>query len=89
VPVGERWDGRWIARGSGAPGATVRALGPDGLTQAPDWRATGRPRPALLSSPAVWEDKTLVAAPAAGLAGTWSVRLAAEDEAFFASILSH
>jgi tRNA(Ile)-lysidine synthase len=59
------WDGRWRIAGPAPAGAEVRALGP-GLALCPDWRATGLPRGALLSSPALWLGDTLIAAPHAG-----------------------
>ena len=54
------WDGRWRTRD---PDVLLRALGPDGLTQVPQWRGSGRPRDSLLASPSAWKGSTLVAAP--------------------------
>jgi tRNA(Ile)-lysidine synthase len=61
------WDGRWRILGDLPDGAEVGALGTAGLTQAPDWRATGLPRSALLVSPALWLGDRLLAAPLAGV----------------------
>lgn len=61
------WDGRWRILGDLPDGAEVGALGPAGLSQAPDWRATGLPRSALLVSPALWLGDRLLAAPLAGV----------------------
>lgn len=64
---GEAWDGRWQITGLWPPDAEMRALGPEGLAQCPDWRATGLPRAALLASPGLWLGARLLAAPQAGL----------------------
>ncbi len=61
---GEVWDGRWCL--SGPASHEVRALG-EGMALCPDWRATGVPRGALMSSPALWLGPSLIAAPHAGL----------------------
>lgn len=68
---------------------TVRALGRRGIMECPDWRETGRPYASLLSSPAVWSGKDLVAAPFAGEPAGWSVSPARDDEEFFASLIAH
>lgn len=67
VPLARgRWDGRWEWRGAGAdPGLTIGALGAEGLARCGDWRARGLKREALLSTPALWRGRTLVAAPIA------------------------
>jgi tRNA(Ile)-lysidine synthase len=66
VPLARRvWDRRWelvAAAASGDPGLTIGALGPSGLAMIPDWRESGRPREALLTTPAIWRGRTLVAA---------------------------
>lgn len=66
VAVGEIWDGRW--RMTGGNGES-RALGPKGLRQCENWRATGLPREVLEVTPALWQGEALVSAPLAGLAG--------------------
>jgi len=67
VPIAQTWDGRWRAKRQDEAGLTVCALGEAGLAACPDWRATGRPRAALLAAPALWRKGVLVACPAAGL----------------------
>lgn len=64
------WDGRWQMLGDLPDGAEIGPLGAAGLTQSPDWRATGLPRLALLVSPALWLGDTLIAAPLAGIGAT-------------------
>jgi tRNA(Ile)-lysidine synthase len=66
------WDGRWRLNGPAEAGQEVRALGEAGLSGCPGWRATGRPRLALLASPAVWHGTRLIAAPLAGRAAGWA-----------------
>ncbi|MFC3614196.1 tRNA lysidine(34) synthetase TilS [Lutimaribacter marinistellae] len=89
APVSEVWDGRWALTGPSTPGAVIRALGPEGLIECLDWRQTGRPRQALLSSPSVWKGERLLAAPSAGNACGWCARRIGGDEEFYASLLSH
>lgn len=72
VQVGALWDGRWRIEG---PAGEVRALGAEGLRQAPDWRATGLPREVLIVTPGVWRGEVLLAAPLAGLAAGWQAKL--------------
>lgn len=72
VDVGQVWDGRWVVEG---PAGEVKALGAEGLRQAPDWRKTGLPREVLIVTPGVWEGDRLLAAPAAGVSAGWQVRL--------------
>lgn len=83
TPTDALWDGRWRLSGPHEAGLTVRALGPEGLRQCADWRATGRPRAVLVVSPAVWRGPALVAAPLAGRAAGWT----AENVAVFGSAL--
>lgn len=79
VPVGGLWDGRWRISG---PSGEVRALGPVGLRQCPDWRGLGLPRSVLEVTPGVWTGETLLAAPLAGLENGWSARLDAHGHLF-------
>lgn len=83
------WDQRWQLVGPAAPGLEIRVLGQDGLNECPDWRATGRPRAALIASPAVWRGDTLIAAPLAGKTAGWTAQLVAGEEEFFATLISH
>lgn len=59
------WDGRWRLSTPLPDGAELGAMGAEGLAQC-DWRAAGLPRAALLAAPAVWQGKTLIAAPLLG-----------------------
>ena len=70
VPLGQEWDGRWRVTGPQAgAGLTVGVLGAD--IAATPWRATGRPRRALMGGPAVRRGPDLIAAPLAGLGREW------------------
>ena len=71
-PTDRPWDGRWILEGPHSEGLEVRALG-EAVKDTP-WRETGMPRQSLLASPAIWRGATLVAAPVAGLAGSWTAK---------------
>ena len=86
VPLGQRWDHRWQVTGPDLPGATVAALGAEGLRNITDWRALGLPRDALLVTPAIWRDGRLIAAPLAGFPGDWRAFCAPTFTSF---ILSH
>jgi tRNA(Ile)-lysidine synthase len=82
----ETWDQRWTIQGPAEPGMELRPLGEVGIQVCPDWRATGLPRTSLLSSPAVWQGDTLIAAPLAGFNDAWQARIVAD---FHATLLSH
>ncbi|MCG7518711.1 tRNA lysidine(34) synthetase TilS [Ruegeria sp. Ofav3-42] len=86
---GELWDKRWILSGPSVAGAEIRPLGDKGLPKVPDWRELGKPRAALLSSPAVWIGDDLLAAPLAGFSNGWMAELAQETPEFHSSLLSH
>ena len=62
VPFGAIWDARWIVTGPGA-GTEIAALGAAGLSARPRWRDNGLAREALLTTPGVWRDGRLLAAP--------------------------
>jgi tRNA(Ile)-lysidine synthase len=89
------WDGRWaLTRGTASPnmvqrGCVIAALGPEGLTQCPDWRDTGLPRNSLLASPAIFQSGTLIAAPVAGWPQGWQYALTKGGDDFYSSVLSH
>lgn len=91
VHVDQLWDGRWraIPLEGQPPEAELRALGPEGLAQCPDWRSLGRPRAALLSTPAIWQGPRLLAAPLAGLDQKWHVRRESGAEWNKTAPLSH
>ncbi|AVO39635.1 tRNA lysidine(34) synthetase TilS [Pukyongiella litopenaei] len=85
--AGTAWDGRWTATATG-PGQQLRALGRDGLARCGNWRATGRPRAALLAAPSLWQGDRLVAAPLAGQGEAVIDRIGGA-EGFARSLLSH
>ena len=93
LPTDALWDGRWrmlpLGGAKHAPHLTVRALGLDGLEQCPDWRATGRPHVVLQSTPSVWDQDVLVAAPLAGCDNNWQAELEGGADTYFAALLSH
>lgn len=72
---------RWQVQGKG----DVRLLGPEGLRQCPDWRATGLPRHVLEVTPGLWQDDTLIAAPAAAFSPATATCAPSFDE----FLLSH
>lgn len=67
TPFPGPWDGRWRLDGPAPLGAQIRALGPKGAAQT-DRAGWLLPRDSILSSPAIWQDSTLIAAPLAGFA---------------------
>jgi tRNA(Ile)-lysidine synthase len=83
------WDGRWQISGPQASGLTVQALSETGLAQCPDWRLAGLPRPTVLSSPSIWQDERLVAAPIAGNSHGWTVKLTCGKEDFISTLIVH
>jgi tRNA(Ile)-lysidine synthase len=85
VPMGQLWDHRWRVTGPLLEGAEIAALGAHGLQDCPDFRAHA-PREVLLTSPALWQNGRLIAAPLAGKAGEYRVELQASLTQF---ILSH
>lgn len=88
APADAVWDGRWRIEGPPAPGAEIRALGPEGLAACPDWRAAGLPRAALLATPALWQGDRLLSAPFAGQGAGWrAVSACGEEDAFDALFL--
>lgn len=89
VPAGAVWDGRWRLTGPDMDGATVAALGEAGLKCCPDRRKIARPAASLRVSPAVWREKTLVAAPLAGMENGWRADLVVRENHDFAALLSH
>ena len=95
------WDNRWriippspptpIGSASTAPpvpfpaGHTIRALGDD-ILACKGWRDLGRPRAALINTPAIYCGDTLVAAPLAGMQNGWQAQIVAN---FYSFLLSH
>ncbi|WP_299988396.1 tRNA lysidine(34) synthetase TilS [uncultured Ruegeria sp.] len=86
---GMPWDRRWIVTGPNTEDAEIRALGEDGILQLENWRSAGKPRAALLSTPAVWTGDEVLAAPVAGFANQWRAEMPLERSDFAAVILSH
>ena len=75
------WDGRWrlVERPQAADASlAIGALGRDGLEHLPGWRAAGLAREALITTPAVWRDGTLVAAPLVQSATGYAFRRVSE-----------
>ncbi|MGP9790268.1 tRNA lysidine(34) synthetase TilS [Roseinatronobacter sp. NSM] len=70
APLGSTWDGRWhvlppTPLPETAPLLHIAALGPAGADQCRPRDGWRLPYASLLASPAIWQDKTLVAAPLA------------------------
>lgn len=87
----EEWDHRWqIVRGeNAADGEYISALGVKGLESCPDWRATGRPREVLLSTPSIWKKDELIAAPLAGIDNGWQIHLKNRIKGFHNTLMTH
>lgn len=93
------WDGRWrltppervegiVAKrslpGQAPEGLTLCALG-SAISDIAHWRDTGLPRESLMTTPALFRDGALVAAPLAGYAQGWVARLSPEFRTFLMS----
>lgn len=90
VPIGSLWDGRWVLSGpSEARDMRVAALGEAGLVSLPEWRDLGVPRQALLSTPAVWKDGNLVAAPVIAPHAGWKFELKKRNLSIFDAVFTH
>lgn len=93
VPPGLLWDSRWHIRpardGVSTDGMYIGAMGPQGVEQCKDWRASGLPLPVVMSSPAVWQGDTLVATPLVRPDQNWHATLEGGEETFFAGLISH
>lgn len=88
--VGQTWDDRWTIDGpDDDPELQVRALGFDGLNHVEGWRDIGLPRAALASTPSVWYNDELVAAPIARPDAEWTAVLEDGADTYFAALLSH
>ncbi len=84
--AGGVWDGRW--RLQVAPGQVIRALGPD-INACDTWRDTGVSRDCLMTTPAIFDENTLIAAPEAGFGDKNVLKTAPSAAEFLKSILSH
>ena len=72
---GSEWDGRWRVSGPFQPGDVIRALGDDALKTLPNWREMRLPRQVLATTPSVWRENRLIAAPLAGYGDGWTADL--------------
>jgi tRNA(Ile)-lysidine synthase len=82
------WDKRWsmsAPKGIDSSNLSVQALG-EALKDIPDWRDLGLARATLMASPAVWQAKTLIAAPIGGYNNGWRARIVADFQSY---LLSH
>lgn len=84
------WDNRWRILGPGnVSGAEIRPIDKATLQEIASTRAP-RPDPAaLLATPAIWHNGTLIAAPSAGIRNSWEIRLIWSLQDFISSILTH
>jgi len=83
APVDGTWDGKWRLSGPEIGGnAVIRALGESGLASCNNWRETDLPRPVLLSSPSIWLNDRLIAAPLASYGANWSAEMLLRAEDF-------
>ena len=88
-PTSAIWDHRWKITQRGTENAQIiAALGEDGLRICDDWRATGHAREVLLASPSVWADGRLIAAPLAGMANGWAIKLKEGKKALHKSLMT-
>lgn len=85
------WEKRWKLDilPPRAEGLKIAALGREGLSRVPDWRQTGAARETLLTTPAIWREDDLVAAPLAGLGNGFSFRLCGMPAGLAAVSLLH
>lgn len=84
--VTELWDGRWQVEGPSGDAWVVRALGAAGLEACKGWRDTGISREVLLTTPAIWRDGQLIAAPIAEKSAEWTAKIGLSFKEF---VLSH
>lgn len=82
---GQIWDNRWQLDGPHAPNLEIRALG-EAVKDCPNWREQGMTQRAIMASPAIWQGKTLIAAPLAGFNPLWNARIVTDFASF---MLSH
>ncbi len=88
APLGQVWDQRWRLEAPAHSGAEIRALG-EALSDVPDWRATGLPRQSLITTPALWQDARLIAAPLVEKSDNCRVLSGPNLTDFLTSFLSH
>ncbi|MEJ6397183.1 tRNA lysidine(34) synthetase TilS [Yoonia sp. 208BN28-4] len=81
------WDHRWQITPPDDHNKifTVQALG-DAIRHVHDWRECGLSRQTLMTTPAIFDGDTLIAAPVAGYSQGWTARIVAD---FHSSLVSH
>lgn len=84
------WDHRWeiVQTGDAPEGTTIAALGEKGLQLCENWRKTNFPREVLLTTPAIWSNEQLIAAPLAGFANEWEIRLISGKKGFYEALIT-
>lgn len=83
------WDGRWrVTKATSDTAPLIGPLGESGLRICKNWRETGRAREALLTSPAIWSNGQLIAAPLAGFANGWEIILENNEKGFFDTLMT-
>ena len=82
------WDNRWKFEGPHDESMHLGALGQGGLDQC-DASVADLPKASLISSPAVWQNKTLIAAPLATMGNGWLTSMLFGQEDFISCIKSH
>ncbi|GAA3868769.1 tRNA lysidine(34) synthetase TilS [Celeribacter arenosi] len=82
------WDNRWRVKNNENQSLVIRALGEDGLAQVAERPPNAPPRPALMSSPALFDGPTLVASPILGL-GSHEIVLDVGKDDVFTTLLCH
>lgn len=76
TPCDAIWDGKWqVFAQKDDQNTVIRALGEDGLNCFPEWRELDIPRHVLLTTPSVWLENRLIAAPLIGQTENWSAKL--------------
>ena len=83
------WDQRWVIKGKELEGFEVRALGPEGLAQAPDRPDDTPPHQVLLSHHGVFDGDRLVASRVLGFGPTYLAELRPRRGPFPPRPLSH
>lgn len=91
--LGAPWDTRWHIEPpedvTPSQGMHIAALGDIGLAICKDRSLWCVPRQSLIASPAVWRGPQLIAAPLAGFAPEWRLRLRQSDTSHMVKRYSH
>lgn len=87
---GGQWDHRWeiTHKGDVPEGIEIAALGVEGLQLCKNWRASNHSREVLLTTPALWSNKQLIAAPLAGIVNGWEIRLKDGKKGFYDALIT-